>query len=53
VKKKGMGGGNAKEQKSIAFLIGRKISKEGTKAQPYLRPALFNNKRNIQDLMGR
>jgi len=33
--------------KSTAFLIARKISRVGTKAQPFLRPALDVNRKNL------
>ena len=36
--------------RSTAFLIARAISRRGTKAQPYLRPALDTNRRTIRNL---
>lgn len=37
-----------KMTKSVAFLIARKIFKEGTKPQPYLKPAFDKEKRNFE-----
>ena len=42
------GGDFFRRVRSIAFLIARSIGKKGTKAQPFLYPALRNNEHHIQ-----
>jgi HK97 gp10 family phage protein len=49
--KKGIAGRNSKQLNQIAFLIGRKIAKKGTKAQPYMTPAYEKNKNELIPLL--
>ena len=38
---------HAKDYKGVAFAVARKIKARGTKAQPYLRPALSDSKKDV------
>lgn len=40
---------NGNTQRDLAFLIRRKIFKEGTPAQPFMEPAFENNKQQVSD----
>ena len=42
-------GVDAKEAKSIGFLIARKIAKKGTKPHPFFAPAVEKNKKQINE----
>jgi HK97 gp10 family phage protein len=44
-RKMGLGGNEAKR---VAFFIARKISQQGTKAQPYFVPAIEKNEKQIE-----
>ena len=44
-------GPGVKTQRDLAFVIGRKIAREGTAAQPFMEPALERNESTLQRLM--
>ena len=44
-------GAGPRRQRQIAFAIARKIGREGTKAQPFMGPALERNRSRLTQLM--